>query len=80
VADPTWVVPVRPAVVAVAAATWWFVLVVVAVAVVLSFLPAARPWFPPLPRRPREQPPRTVGWDPETGERIVERTDGTSPS
>ncbi|WIA99544.1 MULTISPECIES: hypothetical protein [unclassified Curtobacterium] len=77
-ADLSRSVPVRPAVVAVAAATWWFVLVVVAV--VLSFLPAARPWFPPLPRRPREQPPRTVGWDPETGERIVERTDGTSPS
>ena len=75
-ADLSRSVPVRPAVVAVAAATWWFVLV----AVVLSFLPAARPWFPPLPRRPREQPPRTVGWDPETGERIVGRTDGTSPS
>jgi len=52
------------------------------VAAVLSFLPSARRWFPRTSRseRPRVVPPKTIGWDPETGERIVERTDGTSPS
>ncbi|MDP9737408.1 MULTISPECIES: hypothetical protein [unclassified Curtobacterium] len=44
---------------------------VVAAAVLLS-LPSARPWFPRWERRPRAQEPRTIGWDPQTGERITE--------
>lgn len=52
----------------------WTVLqsVALVVAVVLSYLPSARPFFPPAERRPRRQEPRTLGWDPVTGERITE--------
>ncbi|WIB31254.1 hypothetical protein [Curtobacterium sp. MCSS17_005] len=42
------------------------------VAAVLSYLPSARPFFPCEERRPRAAEPRTIGWDPTTGERIVE--------
>lgn len=42
------------------------------VAAVLSYLPSARPFFPRDERRPRAAEPRTIGWDPTTGERIVE--------
>lgn len=43
------------------------------VATVLLFLPAARPWFPHAERAPRAatRQPETIGWDPETGERIL---------
>lgn len=44
------------------------------VATVLLFLPEARPWFPRAPRPARAQrasEPETIGWDPETGERIL---------
>ncbi|WP_420365922.1 hypothetical protein AAEP80_03205 [Curtobacterium sp. L3-7] len=44
------------------------------VATVLLFLPAARPWFPRAPRPARAQrasEPETIGWDPETGDRIL---------
>lgn len=52
------------------------------VAAVLSFLPSARRWFPRTtrPERQRVVQARTIGWDPETGERIVERTDGAARS
>lgn len=43
------------------------------VAAVLSYLPSARPWFPRFERRPRQAEPRTIGWDPQTGERITEQ-------
>ncbi|WP_182066841.1 hypothetical protein [Curtobacterium sp. ME12] len=46
--------------------------VCIVVAAVLSYLPSARPFFPREERRPRAAEPRTVGWDPTTGERIVE--------
>ncbi|MCS6558878.1 hypothetical protein NYQ31_10760 [Curtobacterium flaccumfaciens] len=44
----------------------------VVVAAVLSYLPSARPFFPRDARRPRAAEPRTIGWDPTTGERIFE--------
>ncbi|PZE67700.1 MULTISPECIES: hypothetical protein [unclassified Curtobacterium] len=44
----------------------------VVVAAVLSYLPSARPFFPRDARRPRSAEPRTIGWDPTTGERIFE--------
>jgi|GEM_PF-3446310 len=50
--------------------------VCIVVAAVLSYLPSARPFFPRDARRPRAAEPRTVGWDPTTGDRIVE-TPGT---
>jgi hypothetical protein len=43
------------------------------VAAVLTYLPSARPWFPRAERRPRRVEPRTIGWDPQTGERITEQ-------
>jgi len=46
--------------------------VAVVAAAVLLYLPSARPWFPRWERRPRAQEPRTIGWDPQTGERITE--------
>ncbi|MBT1676681.1 hypothetical protein [Curtobacterium aurantiacum] len=46
--------------------------VCVIVAAVLSYLPSARPFFPREERRARAAEPRTIGWDPTTGERIVE--------
>ncbi|PYY63181.1 hypothetical protein DEJ17_01415 [Curtobacterium sp. MCSS17_011] len=46
--------------------------VCIVVAAVLSYLPSARPFFPREERRPRAAEPRTIGWDPTTGERIVE--------
>jgi hypothetical protein len=46
--------------------------VCVVAAAVLSYLPSARPFFPREERRPRPAEPRTIGWDPMTGERIVE--------
>jgi hypothetical protein len=46
--------------------------VCVVVAAVLSYLPSARPFFPRDERRPRSAEPRTIGWDPTTGERIFE--------
>ncbi|PZF31192.1 hypothetical protein [Curtobacterium sp. MCPF17_051] len=46
--------------------------VCIVVAAVLSYLPSARPFFPLEERRPRAVEPRTIGWDPTTGERIVE--------
>lgn len=46
--------------------------VCVVVAAVLSYLPSARPFFPREERRSRAAEPRTIGWDPTTGERIVE--------
>lgn len=39
------------------------------VAVVLSYLPPARGWFPARPPRVR-RPPEVLGWDPETGDPI----------
>ena len=49
-------------------------------AAVLSYLPSARPWVPSSERSPRRVEPRTIGWDPQTGERITEqpRADGRS--
>jgi hypothetical protein len=44
------------------------------VAAVLSYLPSVRPFFPAVERRPRPPEPRTIGWDPNTGERITEPT------
>jgi hypothetical protein len=44
------------------------------VASVLSYLPSVRPFFPAVERRPRTPEPRTIGWDPMTGERITEPT------
>lgn len=44
------------------------------VAAVLTYLPSARPWFPEAERRPRRVEPRTIGWDPQTGERITEQS------
>jgi FtsH-binding integral membrane protein len=44
------------------------------VAAVLSYLPSVRPFFPAVERRPRTPEPRTIGWDPTTGERITEPT------
>jgi hypothetical protein len=46
--------------------------VCIVVAAVLSYLPSARPFFPREERRPRAAEPRTIGWDPTTGDRIVE--------
>jgi len=46
--------------------------VCIVVAAVLSYLPSARPFFPRDERRPRSAGPRTIGWDPTTGERIFE--------
>lgn len=46
--------------------------VCVVVAAVLSYLPSARPFFPREERHPRAAEPRTIGWDPTTGERILE--------
>ncbi|MBT1674217.1 hypothetical protein [Curtobacterium flaccumfaciens] len=46
--------------------------VCVVAAAVLSYLPSARPFFPREERRPRAAEPRTIGWDPTTGERILE--------
>lgn len=46
--------------------------VCIVIAAVLSYLPSARPFFPREERRPRASEPRTIGWDPTTGERIVE--------
>lgn len=62
-AEPSWTAATAVAIVA---------------AAVLSYLPSARPWFPPSERRPRRVEPRTIGWDPQTGERITEqpRADG----
>ncbi|MCS6570115.1 hypothetical protein NYQ35_15015 [Curtobacterium flaccumfaciens pv. flaccumfaciens] len=52
---------------------WSFIeAVCVVVAAVLSYLPSARPFFPRDERRPRSAEPRTIGWDPTTGERIFE--------
>lgn len=48
--------------------------IAVVVAVVLSFLPSARWFFPKAERRARAAQPRTLGWDPETGDRITEHT------
>lgn len=47
-------------------------------ATVLSYLPSTRGFFPKTERRVRPAEPRTVGWDPATGERITEPapTDG----
>jgi len=42
------------------------------VAAVLTYLPSARPFFPKTERRRRPPEPRTIGWDPTTGERITE--------
>ncbi|WP_416392938.1 MULTISPECIES: hypothetical protein [unclassified Curtobacterium] len=42
-----------------------------AVAALVPYLPAARGYFPPRPRRaPKVAQPRVVGWDPDTGEPI----------
>lgn len=50
--------------------------VVLVGAAVLTYLPSARVWFPKAERRPRRVEPKTVGWDPETGERITEDVPG----
>lgn len=54
----------------------WTILepIAIVVAAVLTYLPAARPWFPKVERRPRRAEPRTIGWDPQTGERITEQS------
>ncbi len=59
----------------------WLTLEPVAViaAAVLLWLPSARPWFPRVERRPRVQEPRTIGWDPQTGERITEPRETADP-
>ncbi|QCR44402.1 hypothetical protein C1N91_13630 [Curtobacterium sp. SGAir0471] len=59
----------------------WLTLEAVAViaAAVLLWLPSARPWFPRTERRPRVQEPRTIGWDPQTGERITEPHEVADP-
>lgn len=51
--------------------------VAVVAAAVLLYLPSARPWFPRWERRPRVREPRTIGWDPQTGERITEPREAT---
>jgi hypothetical protein len=51
-------------------------IVLAVAAMVFVRLPSARPFFPHTPRgvrRPAE--PRTIGWDPDTGERITEPDD-----
>lgn len=59
----------------------WLTLEPVAVvaAAVLLYLPSARPWFPRVERRPRAVEPRTIGWDPQTGERITEPREAADP-
>lgn len=49
-------------------------------ATVLSYLPSARPFFPRGERRGRAAEPRTIGWDPTTGERIVEQPAPDAPT
>lgn len=46
--------------------------VALVVAAVLSYLPSTRGYFPAVERRPRRGEPTTLGWDPDTGERITE--------
>lgn len=66
--------------VVVGSATWLTLeSVAVVAAAVLLFLPSARPWFPRVERRPRVQEPRTIGWDPQTGERITEPRGAVDP-
>lgn len=66
--------------VAVGSPTWLTLeSVAVVAAAVLLFLPSARPWFPRVERRPRVQEPRTIGWDPQTGERITEPREVADP-
>ncbi|MBF4606390.1 hypothetical protein [Curtobacterium sp. VKM Ac-1393] len=57
-------------------AAFWVLLspVAVVVAVVLSYQPSVRAFFPKAERRARAAQPRTLGWDPDTGERITEPT------
>lgn len=54
------------------------------VAAVFTYLPSVRPFFPKAERRRRPPEPRTIGWDPTTGERITEpaapRTIGWDPT
>ncbi|WIB25713.1 hypothetical protein [Curtobacterium sp. MCSS17_015] len=45
-------------------------------ATVLSYLPGAGVFFPRAEHRPRPGGTRTVGWDPATGDRIVEALPG----
>lgn len=53
--------------------TWGIALTAaMVVGAVLSYLPSARGFFPKVEPRPRRREPKTLGWDPETGERIVE--------
>lgn len=47
-------------------------IVCVVVAAVLSYLPSARSFFPREERHPGTAELHTIGWDPTTGERIVE--------
>lgn len=55
--------------------TWQLVEpVALLVATVLSYLPSVRPFFPKTERRRRPPEPKTIGWDPTTGERITEPT------
>jgi hypothetical protein len=47
--------------------------VLLGAAAVLPYLPASRPFFPRTVRAAKSAGPRTLGWDPETGEPIRER-------